>query len=351
MRSNDSSQGGSRPRRVENDRDGSPPQKADDGDGDESTSDTEPLVSVVLPTYDRPEFLADAVRSVLDQTYDNLELIVVDDGSPEPAEAKLEQLSYDGLTDLTVIRHHENRGANVARNAGIRAATGTYVAFLDDDDFWLESKVERQVETFQRANESVGVVYTGTLIINDDEEIVAETVPRIRGDVTKDFLRGEQVAGSFSKVMIRSSLIDRAGLPDERFPSWQDREWYLRLSQYCKFEFVDEPLTIRRIASHEQISDDFEAKRDVTYPLFVEKHRRLAAEYGRLTERKFVADRARAVAAAGLRAGCYWNAVWYSLISLRYYPFSWRTYAFLFVAVGGPFTTETIKRLKRSLAS
>ena len=89
------------------------------------------LVSVVVPTYGRPDFLPDAVRSVVDQTYAPIELIVVDDCSPDPIEPVVDEIDTTGLRRTEVIRHRQNRGANAARNTGIEAATGDVIAFLD----------------------------------------------------------------------------------------------------------------------------------------------------------------------------------------------------------------------------
>ena len=100
-----------------------------------SNSDA-PLVSVVLPTYDRPALVRKAVASVGAQTYPNVELLVVDDCSPTPVEQALEGLSLGPSIAVRVLRHEENRGGNAARNTGIRVAAGEYVAFLDDDDRW-----------------------------------------------------------------------------------------------------------------------------------------------------------------------------------------------------------------------
>lgn len=93
----------------------------------------EPLVSVVLPTYDRPAFLRSAVESVAAQTYTNVELIVVDDDSPTPAAEAIDEDLLGSSITLRVLRGEGNRGVNAARNEGIRAAGGEYIAFLDDD--------------------------------------------------------------------------------------------------------------------------------------------------------------------------------------------------------------------------
>lgn len=302
-----------------------------------------PLVSVVLPTYGRPERLRRAVESVAAQTYDDLRLVVVDDHSPIPSEEVLDGVSLDGLV-VEHIRHEENRGANAARNTGIRESDGGFVAFLDDDDEWKPEKIQRQVETFRSASDRVGLVYTGTEYHYDGyTRTVAHTN---RGDVTTAILTGASFA-QFSAVMIRRSVIEEAGLPDERFPSWQDREWYLRLSLHCEFEPIPEPLTVRHRDSDDAISTNYEEKRDVSYPLFIEKHRSLAASYGRRYERALIASLSESLAGAAVKNGHYADARRYYLKSIGYGPFSvWRWVNFLAI-IGGRRTHRPVSKLAR----
>ena len=308
-------------------------------------SASKPLVSVVVPTYDRPERLRRAVESVREQTYEDIELIVVDDCSPTPAEQVLSNFDIEGL-GVRHIRHAENRGANAARNNGIEAASGEFVAFLDDDDEWDPTKLERQVTAFTEAGPDVGVVYTGMRIVLEDR--TRTTINTTSGDVTRDVLVGESFA-TFSAVMVRAAVIGEAGLPDERFPSWQDREWYLRLSQVCRFAALPEPLTIRHMAHEERIAESFEAKRDVSYPLFVSKHRSLAAEYGWMCERRFVASRSGALGKAALRNEYYADARKYLLRAIIHYPFLVPCWKHFLAALGGRYTYRSAQKARRAV--
>lgn len=299
------------------------------------------LVSVVITTYNRPNLLPRAVESVREQSYENVEIIVVDDCSETPAASVLE----DG-PDLRVVRHEENQGANAARNTGIRESSGEFVAFLDDDDTWDPSKLARQVEAF---DDGVVMVYTGSRSITDDGEVISRFRPKMRGDVTTDLFAGVHIGG-FSLVMVRRSAIDDAGTLDERFPSWQDREWYVRLSLVGEFEYVDAPLVTHR-SPDDQISRDFEQKRDVSYPLFLEKHRSLAASYGPKHERRFVASLSHTLGASALYCGHYRDAVRYLAKSLRTDPVRPRTAAYLLLALGGARTFKGAQRIKHEMVS
>ena len=302
-----------------------------------------PMVSVVLPTYDRPDRLREAVESVRAQTYPNVELVVVDDHSPTPAETVLEAIEPGSMT-VRVRRHETNRGANKARNTGIDASDGTYLCFLDDDDRWHPKKVAKQVAAFERAGDRVGVVYTGTKYVYDSYERTVTFT--LGGDVTEQLCRGRSI-GEFSTLMVDADVIEESGAVDARFPSWQDREWLLRLSTVCEFEPVPEPLTVRRRLSGEaSITDDFEAKRDVSYPLFLEKHRDLAATYG--CERALVGALSWNLGTAALKNGYYADARRYLLKSLYYEPLDRSHWLYALVAVGGEYTYGPTSALART---
>lgn len=306
-----------------------------------------PLVSVILPTYGRPSLLADAVGSVERQTYPNLELVVVDDHSPTPAASVLDDLDVDATLPVECLRHEQNRGANAARNAGLDVANGDLIAFLDDDDVWLPEKVERQVDRFREASDDVGVVYTGQRFVDETGATTSVRTPTTRGDVTEQLLAGAPL-GPFSTLMVESDLVETAGDLDERFPSWQDREWCIRLSRHCRFEPVDDPLVVRRMHGDRQISDDFEAKRDRSYPLLLEKYRDLAADQGPRAERRFVAALSVSVARTAFRNDRFREAIPYLLKAIRCSPGNVAAYCYLLVAAFGKYLYEPARLAKRS---
>ncbi|WP_254538919.1 glycosyltransferase family 2 protein [Halomarina litorea] len=313
-------------------------------------SDDTPLASVVLPTYGRPDFLTEAVESVLSQTYERVELLVVDDCSPDPVAPVLDGIdpeAYPGERTLRVVRHEENRGANGARNTGIEEADGEFVAFIDDDDLWAATKLERQLAAFD--DPEVGAVYTGMRYVADGETVhVLE--PTLAGDVTEALLVGAPL-GTFSTIAVRASVARETGPLDERFPCWQDREWPIRLSTRCRFGVVPDVLVDHRTTDHEQITDDFAAKRDVAYPLFVETFRPLAAEYGVDTVRKMAASRSRAVATSALKAGEYDDARRFALRAVRERPTDASAYLLLLLALGGQPVFTAAQRTSRALAA
>lgn len=140
-----------------------------------------PTVSVIIPTYNRAHLVGRAIQSVLNQTYKDFELIIVDDGSTDNTEDIIKKYQKKDER-IKYIRRKKNKGGSVARNTGINAAIGEYIAFLDSDDEWLTEKLERQMKVFKSTSSEVGVVYSGFFRINDRRnEIESIFNPKKRG--------------------------------------------------------------------------------------------------------------------------------------------------------------------------
>ena len=195
-------------------------------------------VSVVIPTRGRPETLARAVRSVLAQTHEDFEIVVVLDG-PDPATSR--SLTRFRDPRLRVLALDEPHGASAARNHGLRAARGTFVGFLDDDDEWFPEKLERQLDRFEEAGEDVALVYASFRKVSDRTGEVLSTSrpgPLERGFV--DFL-GSTRFGTSVPLIRRSSLQEVGGF-DESLPGTQDRDLWLRLAERFTFDHVPDVL-------------------------------------------------------------------------------------------------------------
>jgi glycosyltransferase involved in cell wall biosynthesis len=308
-----------------------------------------PLVSVVVPTYGRPESLTTAVESVANQTYGTVELIVVDDHSPSPVRPLLERAALSGV-DWQCHRHDKNRGASAARQTGIDASAGDIVAFLDDDDYWEPRLVERVVDRFETAGTDVGVVTAGARVVDSDGREVGRSRPQFSGEITREILTGAVEPGTYSRIAVRREVVAATGGPDGRFPSWQDKEWHVRLSLECSYASLPDALVVRRYLDQEQITDDFEAKRDVSYPLLVEKYEGLASSYGPQCRRQFLGHLNESLGFSALRNGYYVEALRHLTWAIRYDPGSRSSYVFLLAALGGPVTYRPASRLRRWLA-
>ncbi len=196
-----------------------------------------PLVSVVIPTRDRRPMLMRAVESVRAQTFEDFEIVVVDDGSTDD--------TTEGLAALREPRRWPPTAGGVggggARNAGIAAATGRWVAFLDDDDAWLPSKLERQVEML-RAHPQLGLVYCGYREVRqDDGQVLTIREPSHRGDIFRVLLE-RNVIGTTSTVVAPRRVLDRVGGFNPTLPSNQDWDLWIRIARDAPVDFVAAPL-------------------------------------------------------------------------------------------------------------
>ena len=196
-------------------------------------------VSVIIPTYNRARFLGGAVKSVLAQSFKDLEILVVDDCGSDDAAAVVKSF---GRAEVRYLRHDRRRGGGAARNTGILASSSEYIAFLDDDDEWYPEKLARQMSTMLASPAEVGGIYTGYFIVDrGDGQICGQIVPTERGDIYAALLAGNCIGGT-SCMLLRRSCFDNIGLFDELLPSFQDYDLWLRLAQKYHFDCIREPL-------------------------------------------------------------------------------------------------------------
>jgi glycosyltransferase involved in cell wall biosynthesis len=200
----------------------------------------DPSVSVVLPTRDRAQLLERAVGSVLGQSWGDLELIVIDDGSRDETPAILSRIQDPRLR---CVRSQSPRGAPHARNLGIRHARGRYVAFQDSDDEWLPHKLERQIHAIE-GRQTVGVAYCDMYRVRTDGWVFYHRSPSIvRGRLVDPATRYWQtyMLGAGSAV-VRRECLQGASAFDESLRSFEDLDLFLRLALEHDFVHVREPL-------------------------------------------------------------------------------------------------------------
>lgn len=206
----------------------------------QTTGDDQPLISVIIPTFRRPEHLKQAVQSVLDQTCSSLEIIVVDDNDSETSEARETRLvMQDFSADHRVryIEHGTNRGGAAARNAGIMHARGEYISFLDDDDVYLPGKVEASLDVLRSQSPTIGGVYTGYVGWNSSE---SDPTRYREGKLTRQIL---ELAHSTHYLCTNTATYRRSALLringyDESFKRHQDLELNLRFFEFYEMAVV-----------------------------------------------------------------------------------------------------------------
>jgi glycosyltransferase involved in cell wall biosynthesis len=201
----------------------------------ESATSLNPLVSVVVITYNGAEFVGRAIESVLRQSWGNLELIVVDDGSTDDTPGVIARFDDPRLRYLK----QTNRGPNAARNYGIRESRGDFVAFLDCDDWWLPEKLCRQVAR-AREEPGAGLVYSLALSVRSSGEEGPRFGTVNNGRVIDKLLHGNCIAGSASSAMVSRKAIAAVGLFDESLHYAEDWEYWIRIASQFDVACVPE---------------------------------------------------------------------------------------------------------------
>ena len=206
------------------------------------------LVSVILPTYNRSTWVTEAVSSVLAQTFRDFELLVVDDGS---VDTTLETLApFSG--QIKVLPLENQRGVSAARTAGINAALGDWLAFLDSDDLWLKDKLARQA-AFLRENPDLLICQTDEIWLRNGVRVnPPRTHRKVGGDIFLPSL--ERCLVSPSAVMLHRRLLDEVGLFDETLPAAEDYDLWLRVAWRYEVGLLPEPLVVKRGGHGDQLS-------------------------------------------------------------------------------------------------
>lgn len=211
------------------------------------------LVSVVIASYNMAQYLPVALRSAMDQSYRDIEILVIDDGSTDDTQDVMRSFLDD--TRVRYIRQ-ENGGQARAKNRGIQEAKGAFVAFLDADDLWVPTKLESQIPLFQA--EAVGTVFSRSIEVDaHGVDVRLLEFPIYRGWVSGELLVFNFVG--FSTSVVRKRCFERLGNFREDLGMGIDYEMWLRLSAHYQFDFVDAPLVRYRVWSG-QMSKNFERR-------------------------------------------------------------------------------------------
>ena len=204
-----------------------------------------PQFSVVIPAYQRARVIATALRSVYRQTLMPIEVIVVDDGSTDDIAAAVRDASDETSIPTRLLTHASNRGANAARNTGIEAARGSWIAFLDSDDVWCRNRLARNAEAIEASDSTVGVVYSAYKIVRTDGSVdTTSPYQRCCPEPIATAIGHRNVVGTCSAASVRRDILEQVNGLDEDLPSCQDWDLWIRCAQRTSFQCVDESLLI-----------------------------------------------------------------------------------------------------------
>jgi glycosyltransferase involved in cell wall biosynthesis len=213
----------------------------------------DPLVSVIIPVFNRTYELKRALESVVKQSYRNLEIIVIDDSSSVDI-----QSIVDFCKDCRIkyLRNDSNKGVSFSRNRGIVQSHGEYIAFLDSDDEWLPKKVEKQLEMFRFTD--FRLIHTEEIWIRNGIRVNQKDKHRKSGgDIFERSLCLCLI--SPSSVMLKRDVFDTYGLFDEKLPVCEDYDLWLRITSYEPVGFIETPLIIKYGGHKDQLSKKFAA--------------------------------------------------------------------------------------------
>lgn len=255
--------------------------------------------SVVLPTYNRAGLIARTIQSVLDQTWESWELIIIDDGSTD----ETAQVVSPFLKDARIrYLRQTNSGQAVARNRGISTATGDYIAFLDSDDLWLPMKLELQAEALMR-DPSIDVVYGQVEYIGLDDRKLDLPTRRGQSGIIWRRLLYDNCISFVTATVKRNRLLEHGGM-DEAVRRGDDYDLWLRLAPSCRFHFQDKVVAQIRVEG-DRITNDVDGRLDSNRQMlenfFHDNPELLTARERRSVEAMFLGRFARAYFAYGRR--------------------------------------------------
>lgn len=197
------------------------------------------MISIVIPTHNRKSTIRRAIDSVVNQTYKDIEIIVVSDGSSDGTNELVQELALSEER-IKLIAYPDPKGGNYARNTGAKAAKSDYIAFLDDDDEWFPDKLEKEIEVFKN-DLDIGLVYTGIKVIYENDGYSYISLPNYEGNLSREILLHNCITTT-SSVMIKKSVLEKAGYFDEKLPALQDFDLWIRCCQFAKVGCVREAL-------------------------------------------------------------------------------------------------------------
>jgi len=253
-----------------------------------------PKVTVIIPTYNRREYVQEAIDSVLTQTYTDFEVIVIDDGSVDGTGEALRTRYGDRIRYVW----QENQGESMARNRAIEMTQGTYIAFLDSDDMWLPDKLARQVPVLE-CQPSAGMVFCQSWIIDASGQRIGErpfgSNLKLSDLSFEEMSFGNRISGP-STTLIRRTALDRIGGFDSQIHFGEDWDLWLRMELHYQFAFIPEPLVLirrhrgaqcyypsskrnaQRLADHLTLLEKAFAARSGSIPINL-RHQALAHQY------------------------------------------------------------------------
>ena len=285
-----------------------------------------PLVSVIVTTFNRRELARRAVKSVLSQTYENFECIVVDDRSTDGTLDNLMDLAQNDER-VRLISHIENRHLSKSRNTGIFVSSGEFVAFLDDDDEWLSSKIEKQIELIKNSSSELGLVYCWMNYYDGNSKKIKERHPNHRGFIFSKVLESQPL-GNGSTFLVKKNVFEDVGYFDEDLKRGIDGDFIRRLCYKYKVDFVPAVL-VKYYTDHGNVRITREDRSGILNAIESES---LKLDKFKNELMSFPKQKANIIASIGLlnlKLNNWSEGKNYFIKAIRIYPFSSKIYYFI----------------------
>ncbi len=228
---------------------------------------TNPAISVIIPTYNRAGLIMKAINSILSQTFQDFEILIIDDASTDNTREVIDNL---GNPKIRYYKLDKNSGQCIARNYGIKRASGQYIGFLDSDDEWLPEKLSSQMECFQKGPSNLGAVYGFSYsrnAISNQTSFIGDNY--FRGNLYDQFIGGF-CPPTPSLFLVKKEALDKVNYFDENLITFVDLDLWIRISKEYLFDFVEKPLIIKNEQIGDQYVNNFE-KRHKGFKLFMNK--------------------------------------------------------------------------------
>ena len=307
---------------------------------------TLPKVSVIIATRNRPHYICEALDSVLAQTYQSVEIIVVDGSSTDETHTLLN--SYE---DKVRYFYQEAQGLSAALNFGIEKSSGQYLAFLFDDDILLPEMLEVQVAHLE-AHPEVGMVHAEHLILDETSDDPRPRKRRVSGAIPSGYILPRLIIKnviSHPTVVVRRSCLDKVGFYDLENRLSLDYDLWLRIAQYFPIDYIDRPLVIFRLHTTNLSLNRIDQMQDHLAALekILRLNPRIVDEVGR-----DVVDFAFAFKTAYMffEQGSFKKARWHFTKALRFRPFHWPSYGYYLACWLPPSWIKGLRHLNRSYA-
>ena len=274
-------------------------------------------ISVIIPTKNRIDMLKIALNSIFTQTYPVYEIIVIDDGSD--SDDIIDLIRVINEPKVSLLRNHSSKGANYSRNRGIKVSTGDFIAFLDDDDYWLPQKLEKQLAVFK--SQDVGAVYCG-LNYYDVVSGKKKNVNRLSypsGYILEQLLI-EDITSTTPTYIVRRDCFDKAGFFDENLPARQDWDMWIRIAQHYNIGCVPEVLVYAGEHSGDRISIRNYQKQIEANILVYEKYNSLRSQFNPVIEKRASSVLSCHIAGALVNQGRYLKGFISYINGIKKYP-------------------------------